>query len=178
MARERPPKNPFKPRPGALPPFLAGRDKELQVVEANILLPLRDRQEPSSNAAKPAMDLERVELYAARRNELQCAEGSPLRKPLRTYADIAAAILSADGQRLHLGSVEAIVENALADEMGEAKFNADHVGTVIQRGEHTGFIRRDPLTDEFHPGIHSLLSHIAKVGAKPPLRRPTKEISG
>ena len=130
------------------------------------------------DAAKPAMDLERVELYAARRNELQRAEGSPLRKPLRTYADIAAAILSADGQRLHLGSVEAIVENALADEMGEAKFNADHVGAVIQRGEHTGFIRRDPLTDEFHPGIPSLLSHIAKVGAKPPLRPSTKEISG
>ena len=42
MARERPPKNPFKPRPGALPPFLAGRDGELQAVEANILLPLRD----------------------------------------------------------------------------------------------------------------------------------------
>ena len=130
------------------------------------------------DAARPAMDLERAELYAARRNELQCAKGSPLRKPLGTYADIAAAILSADGQRLHLGSVEAIVENALADEMGEATFNADHVGAVIQRGEHTGFIRRDPLTDEFHPGIPSLLSHIAKVGAKPPLQRPTKVISG
>ena len=96
---------------------------------------------------------------------LQSAEGSPL----RTYADIAAAILAADGQRLHLGGLEAIVENALADEMGEAKFNADHVGAVIQRAEHTGFLRRDPLTDEFHPGILSLLSHIAEVGAKPPL---------
>jgi len=129
------------------------------------------------DAAKPAMDLERAELYAARRNELQSAEGSPLRKPLRTYADIAAAILVADGQRLHLGGLEAIVENALADEMGEAKFNADHVGAVIQRAEHTGFLRRDPLTNEFHPGIPSLLSHIAEVGAKPPLQLSTQEIS-
>ena len=129
-------------------------------------------------ATKPAMDLERAELYAARRNELQAAEGSPLRKPLCAYAGIAAAILSADGQRLHLGDVEAIVEDALADEMGKAKFNADHVDAIIRRGEHTGFIRRDPLTDEFHPGIPSLLSHIAKVGAKRPAQRPTKALSG
>ncbi len=118
-------------------------------------------------ATKPAMDLERAELYAARRNELQAAEGSPLRRPLCAYAGIAAAILSADGQRLHL-----------ADEMGKAKFNADHVDAIIQRGEHRGFIRRDPLTDEFHPGIPSLLSHIAKVGAKRPAQRPTKAFSG
>ena len=130
------------------------------------------------NAAKPALDLERANLYAARRNELQSAEGSPLRKPLCAYAGIAAAILSADGQRLHLGEVEAIVEDALADEMGKTKFNADHVGAVIQRGEHTGFIRRDPLTDEFHPGIPSLLSHIAKAGAKRPAQRPMQEFSG
>ena len=128
--------------------------------------------------AMPAMDLEHAELHASRRNELQCPRGSPLRKPPGTCADIAAAILSADGQRLNPGSVEAIVEDALADEMGEAAFSADHVGAVIQRGELTGFIRRDPLTDEFHPGIPSLLSHIAKVGATPPLRRPTKEFSG
>ena len=57
---------------------------------------------------------------------------------------------------------------ALAYEMGKANFNADHVSAVIQRGEHTGFIRRDPLTDEFHPGIPSLLTHIAKAGAKSP----------
>ena len=130
------------------------------------------------DAAKQAMDLERAELYAARRNELQAAEGSPLRKPLCIYAGIAEAILSADGQRLHLGEVEAIVEDALADEMGKTKFNADHVGTIIQRSEHTGFIRRDPLTDEFHPGIPSLLSHIAKVGAKRPAQRSAQEFSG
>ena len=121
-------------------------------------------------AAKPAMNLERAELYAARRNELQRAEGSPLRKPLRAYANIAEAILSADGQRLRLGSLEAIVEDALAHEMGEARFNADHVGAIIRRGEHTGFIRRDPVTDEFHPGIPSLLSHIAESGAEPPCK--------
>ena len=51
MDREHPPKNPFKPRPGAVPPFLAGRDEELQAVEANILRPLRDGKETSSNAA-------------------------------------------------------------------------------------------------------------------------------
>ena len=127
------------------------------------------------DAARPGMDLERAELYAARRNELECAEGSPLRKPLRAYADIAEAILSADGRRLRLASVEAIVEDALADEMGEAGFSADHVGAIIQRGEHTGFIRKDPLTDEFHPGIPSLLSHIARLGAEPPLPRRKKE---
>ena len=118
------------------------------------------------DAAKSALDLERAELYAARRNELQSAEGSPLRKPLYAYAGIAQAILSADGQRLHLPDLEAIVEGALANEMGKANFNADHVSAVIQRGEHTGFIRRDPLTDAFHPGIPSLLAHIAQVGAK------------
>ena len=125
-------------------------------------------------AAKTALDLERVKLYAARRNELQSAEGSPLRKPLCAYAGIAEAILSADGQHLHLRDLEAIVECALADEMGKANFNADHVSAVIQRGEHTGFIRRDPLTDEFHPGIPSLLAHIAKVGAKSPKQHPTR----
>ena len=118
------------------------------------------------NAAKASIDLERAELYAARRNELQSAEGSPLRKPLRAYANIAQAMLSADGQCLHLPDLEAIVESALADEIGKANFNADHVSAIIQRGEHTGFIRRDPLTDAFHPGIPSLLAHIAKVGAK------------
>lgn len=117
------------------------------------------------DAAKASIDLERAELYAARRNELQSAEGSPLRKPLRAYAGIAQAMLSANGQHLHLHDLEAIVEDALADEMGKANFNADHVSAVIQRGEHTGFIRRDPLTDAFHPGIPSLLAHIAKAGA-------------
>ena len=51
MDREHPPKNPFKPRPGAVPPFLAGRDEELRAVEANILRPLQDGEEASSNAA-------------------------------------------------------------------------------------------------------------------------------
>ena len=130
------------------------------------------------NAAKPAMDLEQAELYATRRNELQSAEGSPLRKPLCAYAGIAQAMLSADNQRLHLHELEAIVESALADEMGKANFNADHVSTIIQRGEHTGFIRRDSLTDAFHPGIPSLLAHIAKSGTEPPRQPPTLEISG
>ena len=130
------------------------------------------------DAAKPSMDLERSELYAARRNELQSAEGSPLRKPLHAYAGIAQAILSANSQRLHLSDLEAIAEDALADEMGKTNFNADHVSAVIRRGEHTGFIRRDPLTDEFHPGIPSLLAHIAKAGEKPSQQRPAMGISG
>ena len=129
------------------------------------------------DAAKTALDLERAKLYAARRSELQSAEGSPLRKPLRAYADIAQAILSADSQHLHLSDLEAIVEDVLADEMGKTNFNADHVSAVIRRGEHTGFIRRDPLTDEFHPGIPSLLAHIAKAGEKPSLQRSAKETS-
>ena len=51
MDREHPPKKPFKPRPGAVPRFLAGRDEELQAVEANIPRPLQDGEETSSNAA-------------------------------------------------------------------------------------------------------------------------------